>query len=188
MKGSRRSLDTTTTKTSGTLVDTGSMIRASMLSSFSDVGSEQLGSDGTLKGSSTIPSSLPTMSEHESETLSSHSRHTVPAEFMPDDAIPDAYDTDKDSVSNTSNWIPETPDGSMMSLPETVKKRPKVSHIRNSSADTPSTFPRRQDSSDRTVSNDSFSLQGSKGSLPSSYGTYSDPRSLHSSLTSPVLR
>ena len=176
----------TTTNTSCTLVDT-SILRTSIMSSFSDVCSDQLGSDGTLKGSSTIPSSRPTMSEHESDTLSTHSRNTVPSDFIPDTGFPDPYDTDKDSSMNFS--ATETPDGSMNSVPETVvKQRPQISHIRNSSCDTPSTFHRQLQSSDCTMFNDSFSLQESKSSLPSLYGTFSDPRSLYSSLTSPVLR
>ena len=173
-RGSRRSLDTTTTKTSATLVET-NLLRNSVISSISDVGSEQLGSDGTLKGSSTIPSSLPTMSEHESETLSSgYSR--VTDDFVPEDTIPDAYDTDK---SESSTWSANTPAGSVNSLPEKVKREVIPGHTRNSSCDA-TTFQRKP----HFQANSFDSMRDSKSSIPSSY----DPQSLRSSLTSPVLR
>ena len=128
---------------------------------------------------------------------------SIPSDFLPDSAMPDAYDTDKyaSTPSDAGNGWTSSMSGSLPSLPDVARN--SKGHKRQHSYDAlKASLPSPSESKpSEGGSLDSGSLQspvfgfpwhnsqGSRGSIPSSSGA-SDIRSMsrHSSLTSPILR
>ena len=184
--------DLATPDTNTTMIEDASIARHSMTSpEKSLVGSINLKkSEG---GSSSTTVTLPPMNSESKEVEDNTSgKNSIPSEFMPEGAFPDAYDTDRcvSTPSDTVLW--STGDGSVNSLPEHVARK-AIGHERNhsdphqkyarqvsqatSSGSSPPPVPRR----DSRTSGISFA---------SSAATTSDQKSpsRQSSMASPVLR
>lgn len=185
----------TSLETSTTLVDDNASNRqSSILSSISDRsldGARQTemsisGSDRTLKDSMSqkAGSSDPQDRETSVETSS------IPSEYMPETAMPDAYDTDRyvSTPSDTGMTWASGGSGSVTSLPETVGLRRKpFGHERKLSYDNRNRARMSENGQPLIGSPTSFTT-GSKSSIPSSGGYDIKSGSRQSSLTSPVLR
>ncbi len=202
--GSKMSMDTP--RTSTTLVDDFQR-QASLLGFISDHSGSQFseqrnseisGSDRTLKDSYITKQKIQGNPDRESGL--SFGTNSIPSDYIPEDPMPDAYDTDKygSTPSDTGiTWISGA-SGSVTSLPEAVQTKSKpFGHERKYSYDAKQGRGHFRKPSENTISSDSytvgsptsFSTRDSKSSIPSSSG-HSDFKSVsrQSSLTSPVLR
>ncbi|CAH1776489.1 unnamed protein product [Owenia fusiformis] len=143
-------------------------------------------SESTLQGSTTLHTprsvdssvdyTIPVDSESETDTGTAtptrddiSNSESIPSNFFPMDAIPDAYDTDRyaSSQSDSTSWGPGLP-GSVTSLPE-VSKAFKPSHERQRSCDVPGNI--------QSLISESRSYHGTPPPIPRRLSKTSNPSS-----------
>ena len=200
VRGSKISMDTVRTSTTLVGGEEGGTLRPGSLFSYvidHRRGTDTSGSEHTLR-----ESQVNVHVDHGDRRGSMRSGRSVatsvPSEFLPEESIPDAYDTDKlvQTPSDTGmSWV-SGGSGSVASLPETVAKR-EFGHERKHSYDTKTSVLTGRKSSLTTISDEPASpisemsenllaRRDSRGSHGTSSMTLSASR--QSSLTSPILR
>ncbi len=192
-RGSKRSMDTMNTSTTG---DDSTLRPGSLLGYISDHSSiarktDTSGSEHTLKGSA-----INVLVDNADRGSTRSGKSAGTNDFVPDVTIPDEYESDRvvSTPSDTTMTWTSGGSGSVASLPEVLNNKREFGHERKHSYDTKAAGLAGRKRSLSTITDEPSSptsllgRRGSRGSQATgvSNGTFSTSR--QSSLTSPILR